>query len=58
MYALVPTVTCKVLLHWPHSKLGQHCADSLLNLGKAHQKLGTTKVAISVVYTKKCFLAC
>ena len=28
------TVTCKVLLNWLHSKLGQYCADSLPNLDK------------------------
>ena len=28
------TVTCKILLNWPHSKLGQYCTDSLPNLGK------------------------
>ena len=28
------TVTCKVLLNWSHSKLGQYCTDSLPNLGK------------------------
>ena len=27
-YLCYSTITCRVLLNWPHSKLVQHCADS------------------------------
>ena len=33
-HACYSAVTCKVLLNWPHNKLGQYCVDSLPNLGK------------------------
>ena len=36
------TVTCKVLLNWPHSKLGQYFADSLPNLGKRITRISNT----------------
>ena len=38
-YICYSTVTCKVLLNWPHSKFGQHLADSLPNFGLFHQFL-------------------
>ena len=55
LYACYGTLTCKVLLNWPHRKLGQHCADSLPNRGK---RITRRCESINVVYrgiTKKIF---
>ena len=38
VYTCYSTVTCKGLLNWPHSKLGQYCAYSLPNLGKRNNR--------------------
>ena len=37
LHACYSTTTCNVLLNWSDSKLGQHRADSLPNLSKAHK---------------------
>ena len=38
MYLCHSTVTCKLLLNWPHGKLGQHCARSCSILAKHFSK--------------------
>ena len=50
-YEWYSTVTCKVLLNGPHSKLGQYCANSLPNLDE-HNPRRCESIALKV--TKLC----